>query len=432
MDFLDKDLLNIVDKLILDSNRKNKSASNYWYPLNYATFGKEEITSALQSMITFQTSMHAKTKLFESMFSDQVGSDSAIFLNSGSSADLIAMNVLVKSPDYDVNKNDKVLVPAITWPTQIWAIIQSGLVPVLYDCDEFNFNPDVSRVPKSVLNEVKIIFTTHILGTCCDIDNLLDICETNKIYLAEDACESLGTLYRGKQVGTFGEVGTFSSFFSHHLTTMEGGILCSKNKDLYNQAKLLRAHGWLRAIQNDGLDEFCLKRGISISDYMDIDSRYLFLDEGYNLRPTEINASFGIQQLKKLKQFNLKRKKLSEAFYKEISKLKNLSAPKLVEGCEPCFMALPFSVNSEKFGALKSIKYLEERGVESRPLIAGNILKHPVSKSIKLQSSNEELKGANFHHHNSLYVGLSPNHSFEDIDRLIKVIQDLNKIIDEN
>ena len=112
------------------------------------------------------------------------------------------MNVLVKSPDYDVNKNDKVLVPAITWPTQIWAIIQSGLVPVLYDCDKFNFNPDVSRVPKSVLNEVKIIFTTHILVTCCDIDNLLDICEANKIYLAEDACESLGTLYRGKQVGT--------------------------------------------------------------------------------------------------------------------------------------------------------------------------------------------------------------------------------------
>ena len=105
MDFLDKDLLNFVDKLIIQSNRKNKAASHYWYPLNYATFGKEEITSALQSMITFQTSMHEKTKLFESMFSDQVGSKSSVFLNSGSSADLLAMNVLVKSPDYDVNKN---------------------------------------------------------------------------------------------------------------------------------------------------------------------------------------------------------------------------------------------------------------------------------------------------------------------------------------
>tara|TARA_Y100000589_G_scaffold304762_1_gene318194 strand:+ start:4581 stop:5879 length:1299 start_codon:yes stop_codon:yes gene_type:complete len=432
MDFLDKDLLKVVDKLINDSNRKNKAASHYWYPLNYATYGKEEITSALQSMIIFQTSMHEKTKLFETMFSEYICSKSAVFLNSGSSADLLAMNVLVKSPEYDVKKNDKVLVPAITWPTQIWAIIQSGLVPVLYDCDEFNFNPDVSRVPKSILDEVKIIFTTHILGTCCDIDNLIDICGSNKIYLAEDACESLGTLYKGKQVGTFGEVGTFSSFFSHHITTMEGGVLCCNNKDLYNQARLLRAHGWLRAIQNDGLDEFCLKRGISISEFKEIDSRYLFLDEGYNLRPTEINASFGIHQLKKLNQFNIKRKELSNLFYKELSKLKNFSGPKIVNGCDPCFMALPFSIKAENFGALKSIKYLEERGVESRPLIAGNILKHPVCKSIKLASTDLGLKGANFHHHNSLYVGLSPKHSFEDIDRLIKIMQDLNKLIDDS
>lgn len=430
MDFLDKDLLNIVDSLIVENNRKNKAASHYWYPLNYATFGKEEITSALQSMITFQTSMSEKSKLFESMFSEFVNSRLSIFLNSGSSADLLAMRILVKSPEFDIKENDKVLVPAITWPTQIWSIIQAGLTPVLYDCDEKNFNPDISRVSKSVLKEAKLIFTTHILGTCCDIDKLLNICEENSLYLAEDACESLGTLYKGKQVGTFGEVGTFSSFFSHHITTMEGGILCCKSDDLYNQAKLLRAHGWLRAIHENGLDEFCNLRNISISDFNDIDTRYLFLDEGYNLRPTEINASFGIHQLKKIKEFNKVRKLLSLKFYQELSKLKNISGPDLVKGCDPCFMALPFSINSESFSALKAIKYLEERGIEARPLIAGNILKHPVSKSIKLLTSNMDLVGANFHHNYSLYVGLSPKHSESDIARLLKVMKDLDNIID--
>lgn len=429
MQILDKRLFELIEELINEYDRKNIAASNYWYPLSYATFGAEEITSSLQSMISFRTSMSEKCKLFEEMFSDFVNSNESIFLNSGSSADLLAMSTLVKSPEFDIQKGDKVLVPAITWPTQVWSILQAGLIPVLYDCSPLTFNPDIKTVPKEVLNECKIIFTTHILGTCCDMDELQDYADEYNLIIAEDACESLGTTYKNKQVGTFGAVGTFSSFFSHHLTTMEGGILCSNNEDILNQAKIMRAHGWSRSLQNKGLESFCNKRKISLEHFKDIDQRYLFLDEGYNLRPTEINASFGIHQIEKLSHFNKIRKDLSELFYEGISNLKNINGPKIVDNCKPCFMALPVKINSNHFDGSQAIKFLEYRGVESRPLIAGNLLKHPVNKLLNLESAQQNFAGADLHHKNSLYVGLSPKHSKEDILRLIKIFLELDNLI---
>ena len=429
MQILDKRLFELIEKLINEYDRKNIAASNYWYPLNYATFGAEEITSSLQSMISFRTSMSEKCKLFEEMFSDFINSNESIFLNSGSSADLLAMTTLVKSPEIDIQRGDKVLVPAITWPTQVWSILQAGLIPVLYDCSPKTFNPDIKTVPKEVLKKCKIIFTTHILGTCCDLDELQNYADEYQLIIAEDACESLGTTYRNKQVGTFGLVGTFSSFFSHHLTTMEGGILCSNNEDIINQAKIMRAHGWARSLQNNGLESFCTKRNIKLENFKDIDPRYLFLDEGYNLRPTEINASFGIHQIEKLDYFNKIRKDHSRIFYEELSKLKNIFGPEIVDNCSPCFMALPMTIKSNNFDRSKAIQFLEYRGVEARPLIAGNLLKHPVNKLLNLKSAQNNFDGADFHHNQSLYVGLSPKHTKEDIKRLINICCDLDNLI---
>ena len=430
MNILDKNLFELIERLINESDRKNFAASNYWYPLNYATFGAEEITSSLQSMISFRTSMSEKCKLFENLFRDYINSKEVIFLNSGSSADLLAMSVLVKSPDFNLKKGDKVLVPAITWPTQVWSILQAGLIPVLYDCSIKTFNPDITSVPKKILQECKMIFTTHILGTCCDMDELQEYTEKYNLLLAEDACESLGTNYKGKQVGTFGEVGTFSTFFSHHITTMEGGLLCSNNNDLINQARIMRAHGWSRSLQNQGLESFCKKRNLLLEDYKDIDARYLFLDEGYNLRPTEINASFGIHQIEKINNFNKIRRSLSKKFYENIEKLKFITGPEIVNNCDPCFMALPVSISAERFKAYDAIKFLEDRGVESRPLIAGNLLKHPVNKLLNLESAQNNLIGADYHHKKSFYVGLSPKHKLEDIERLINIFTELDRLIE--
>ena len=403
MDVLDSDLLQLVSSRINSDDRKNLAASHYWYPLNYATYGAEEITSALQSLLSFSTSMASKCRAFEGSFSTFLGTNHSVFCNSGSSADLLAISSLVKSPDYDLQVGDSVLVPAITWPTQIWSIKQAGLIPVLYDCCPKTFNPDLSLVPADVLKHCKAVFCTHILGTSCDITELLQICDDNDLILLEDTCESLGATYQGQKLGTFGTVGTYSCFFSHHITTMEGGLCTTNDEDLFLQMSILRAHGWTRSVTSNYLPKFLSKRSIDLAEYEHIDNRYLFIDEGYNLRPTEISASFGLQQLKKLPGYVSRRRELSSYFYSKVSSFNCLDGPKLVEHLNPSFMALPLTINNSSFTSSHAISYLESRGIETRPLIAGNILQHPVSKRFNLASAHP-LHGANHHHERSFYV----------------------------
>ena len=420
-------LREIIDKLLRNNNRKNDFATKYWYPLNYATYGLDEILSTLESLINFQTSMGSKTRLFEKRFSQFLGTKGSVFCNSGSSADLLAINSILKSPTTNLKIGDRVLVPAITWPTQVWSIIQCGLIPILFDCSTESFNPDILSIPEEVLKDCKAIFTTHILGCCSDIDTLMEICDKYKLELLEDSCESLGAKYKGKFLGTFGKVATFSTFFSHHMTTLEGGIVTSNFEDIYVQSKISRAHGWSRGISDEELKIFSQVREIDLKDFENIDNRYLFIDEGFNLRPTEINASFGIHQLDKLSKFNEIRKNLSNYFYNEISSLKCLEGPKIVEGCEPCFMALPLRIKNSNKKFQYAINFLESNGIESRPLIAGNLIKHPAGVRSKLRSATNDLLGANYHHEKSFYVGLTPFHSKEDITKLIKTFEKLDK-----
>ena len=190
-----------------------------------------------------------------------------------------------------------------------------------------SFNPDILSIPEEVLKDCKAIFTTHILGSCSDIDTLMEICAKYKLELLEDSCESLGAKYKGKFLGTFGKVATFSTFFSHHMTTLEGGIVTSNFEDIFIQSKISRAHGWSRGISNEELKIFSQVREIDLKDFENIDNRYLFIDEGFNLRPTEINASFGIHQLDKLSKFNEIRKNYQIIFIMSL-KLKLLRRSK--------------------------------------------------------------------------------------------------------
>lgn len=428
LDFLDSHILQFINDALDNNNRKNSASAHYWYPLNYASYGAEEITSALQSMLSFSTSMSNKCRLFETSVSQYIDRSYSIFCNSGSSADLLATTSLVKSPDYNIVAGDYVLVPAVTWPTQIWSIIQAGLIPVLFDCDPESFNPDIKSVSVELLQQCKAVFITHILGTSCDMHELLEICEKYDLLLLEDSCESLGAKFDGKHLGTFGLISTYSTFFSHHITTMEGGICTTNSEDLAIQMSILRAHGWTRSLPELDIDLYLQKRGIDLSDYDDIDARYLFIDQGYNLRPTEITASFGIQQLKKLPDFIKQRNKLSSYFYSHLAKLSHLRGPILHPKLEPCYMSLPVSIVNSRHGNRYAMQFLESRGVETRPLIAGNISKHPALKHNPLQACSS-LDGADYHHNNSFYLGLSPQVSIAQIDRLLRILYDLDTLL---
>lgn len=372
--------------------------------------------------------MSSKCRYFEAKFAEYLGQRYSVFCNSGSSADLLAISSVVKSPKYKLNKGDHVLVPAITWPTQIWAIRQAGLIPILYDCNVQTFNPDITTVPEDILTKASAVFSTHILGTCEDMDVLQDICDKYDLVLLEDTCESLGAKYDGRYLGTFGVTSTFSTFFSHHITTMEGGLCVTNCEDLYLQQSILRAHGWTRSLPSASMDQYLEDRNIQLSNFTDIDQRYLFVDEGYNLRPTEIQASFGIHQLKKLPSFNHRRTELASYFYSGLSHCKHITPPSIHPKVEPSFMALPLTILDSSVRSQQAISFLENRGVETRPLIAGNIMKHPVSSNIQLQSASD-LPGAVHHHEHSFYVGLSPLVSDQQIQKLLTTICELDSFL---
>jgi len=426
MDLIDKELFKMVDGLIDKKKRKNIYNQKFWYPLNQATYDAEEIVYALQSMLDFQTSMGRKVNHLEEVFAKYIGTKKSIFLNSGSSADLLAIRALVKSPLYDLNEGDRVLVPAITWPTQVFSIVQAGLIPILYDVSKHNINPDITTVDKEILVDAKAIFTTHILGTCGDIGQVLEICEEYKLLLIEDTCESLGASYCDKKLGTFGVAGTFSSFFSHHIMTIEGGFIVSDCDDLNSQIMLLRAHGWSRGLKPSALHKYLNVRGIDHDELSSIDSRYAFIDEGYNVRPNEITASFGIVQMKKIEGFNKVRAELSQRFYSAVKEMKNILAPLIVDGCSPNYMALPLILGAGKSNRY-AIEYLEKRGIETRPLIAGNLMRHPVARQLGLKKASDHLHGSDFHHEQSFYIGLSPMVTIDQLEEVILVIHDLDK-----
>ena len=220
---------------------------------------------------------------FEKQFASFVGSKYAVMVNSVSSANLLAMSVGSNFARKNCLKpGDKVIVPNICWSTSVWPIIQMQLVPVFVDVDEKTLNIDIDKLEKAITPDIRGIVAVHILGNCTNMERLMKIVRDNNLFLMEDTCESLGSLYNNKMLGTFGDFGTYSFYYSHHITTIEGGMVVCNNHDDYELLRCLRAHGWSRDFKDkEKLEEM----------YNDVDPRFLFVNLGYNLRPMETKGA---------------------------------------------------------------------------------------------------------------------------------------------
>ena len=286
-----------VQALMKESSRINSyKAEKYWYPLSIATYDLEEILAAIDSLCSFKTTMWEKTIEFERQFAYEIGSTEAIMVNSGSSADLLIAFSLINPQNKMLNPGDEILVPSVTWPTQIWAPMMAGLKVRFVDTDPESLNMDLNDLEAKISPDTKAVSLVHLMGNPCDMDRVLSICRKNNLILIEDCCESLGAAFKGKAVGTFGLAGSFSFFFSHHITTMEGGMITCNDHLLSDLFRLLRAHGWARNtkyIKPDTADG--------------IDPRYVFLNWGFNVRPSELQAGFGLEQLRRLPAFHAQR-----------------------------------------------------------------------------------------------------------------------------
>lgn len=214
---------------------------NHKYPLSDDTWGKEEIIAILEVITSNQFTMGEKVRLFEKAFAEYFGSKYAIMVNSGSSANLVLISALLYSGK--LNKGDEIIVPAVSWSTTYFPLIQNSLKIKFVDIDRETLNIDISKLEKAISKNTKAIFAVNLLGNPNNFELLFDICQKYNLLLIEDNCEALGAKYNNKYTGTFGIGGTFSFFYSHHICTMEGGIVATDDKELYEYMLSLRAHG---------------------------------------------------------------------------------------------------------------------------------------------------------------------------------------------
>ena len=193
-----------------------------------------------------------------------------------------------------IKKGDEVLIPSICWPTSFWPIIQSGLKPVFVDVDRENFNIDLKDLKKKISKKTKALMLIHVLGVSTNMDKLMKILKKNRIILIEDTCESIGAKYKNKFLGTFGDFSTFSFYFSHQISSVEGGMICCKNQQDEDIIKSLRSHGWIKDLSNQRKIE---------KQFKEINKNFFFINSGFNFRPTDIQAAIGLSQFNSLNNF---------------------------------------------------------------------------------------------------------------------------------
>ncbi len=339
-------------------------ARRYWYALSVPTLGFEEVTAAMDVLQGGRTTMGECVEEFEEEFARHVGARHAVMVNSGSSADLLVAFAAYPTP------GQRVLISAVTWPTHVWSWHMAGHDIVFVDVD--GLNVDRADLEEKVRSDDDMYAAVHLMGVPADLTDV-------PCQVTEDCCEALGSV----PVGRVGEMATWSFFFSHHMTTMEGGMVTTDDPHTASLLRSLRSHGWAR---HEGRDP------------------YEFVTPGFNVRPTEVAAAIGLVQLGKIDKFNKHRAENRDLFIKALAGNPAVELPEAPAGTSPAWFGLPLFVNPpakrDKVAAA-----LNERGVETRPILGGNLLRQP---AFKQWAGQGPLPGADRVHDRGLYIGLHP------------------------
>jgi CDP-6-deoxy-D-xylo-4-hexulose-3-dehydrase len=389
-------------------------------PLSVALYGADEVSAALDCMLDQQVTMGERVREFERAFADFMGSRHAIMVNSGSSANLLAMSVLASDRlpsglrPGGLRPGDEVIVPAVTWATTIAPVLQLGCVPVLVDIDQDTLNLRPEDLAEAISPQTRAIFPVHLLGNPIDMPALMDVAAAHDLLVIEDTCESLGSTIGGRKVGSFGHFGTFSFYFSHHITTIEGGMLVTDDDELADLGRSMRAHGWTRDMSNRAELE-------DASPW--IDPRFLFVNLGYNLRPTELQAAFGLVQLGRLEEFNEQRHSNAQYLIRELSDLSGeLRFVTEQEGGRSTWFGFTVMTrDGETRRALSS--FLESRKIATRPIVAGNLAVQPAFRDNPHRTVGTLVNATNVGER-GLFIGNHPNLTQGQLDHIVGAFHD--------
>lgn len=342
--------------------------------LHETSFGAPEINAMIGQSLSTMVTMGKQVRSFEEQCAKHFGAGYCNMNNSGSSANLLAIAALT-NPAWKnhMKPGDEVIVPALSWATTVWPLIQCQLTPVFVDCDPKTYNFDMSKLEAAITPKTRAIMLVHVYGNPCDMNAINALAKKHNLYVIEDTCESMGATFEGKQVGTIGDVGTMSLYFSHHITTFEGGLTFTNSFEMMELLRVLRAHGWSR--EADEKERY-------IKEYPDIDPRFIFINLGYNLRPTEVQAVMGMQQLPRLNGFVKQRRAARDEYRKLLSKYSDIFAfQEEQKGAEASWFGFGIVLKEKAPFTPKDItSFLNQRNIETRPIIAGNMAKHPALK----------------------------------------------------
>lgn len=384
------------------------------YELAYSTFDKNEKEAMYKVIESDMFSMGKHVKEFETEFAAYFGKKYAVMVNSGSSANLVGVASLFYRKVNPLKRGDEVIVPCISWATTFYPLQQYGLRLKFVDIDLDTLNYDISQLKEAVSEKTKMIVTVSVLGNPCYFDEIEALCEANNIILFDDNCESMGAKYKDKYTGTSGLVNTYSTFYSHHISTMEGGLILTDDFEIYSLCKSLRNHGWTRD-QDEESPIFERKND-------DFFEAYRFILPGYNVRPGELQGAIGLQQIKKLPAMIAQRRKNAHYFQSKFKDDKRFIIQKEVG--ESSWFSFTMILNPS--GTLEReavFKALKDAKIGYRIITGGNFLEHDAIKYFDYEVTRSE--NASYAHNNGFFVGNAPKDMTNEIELLYNTLKGL-------
>ena len=414
-----KDIRNL-EKKITNYIKKNSSQNFKEYKLLDDAFSPEDIIEGIKVLLSKKITKGEITRKFEYEFAKFLGVKYALMVNSGSSANLIS-TFATGNPKMKnfLRQNSKFIIQSLCWSTSLWPIIQSGFKAKFVDVNIKTLNIDIDKFKKCInTNNISGAVIVHVLGCSSNIEEISNICKNKNIFLIEDTCESLGTKYNNKYLGTFGDFGTYSFYYSHQITSGEGGMIVCNDRKKYEIIHSLRSHGWDRGLNNKNYRSFN------------------FINSGFNVRPTDVTAAIGLNQLRRLNKFISIRKSNRE---KIINKLKNsenwnnqFSFVETPSELKPSWFGLPILINNTSINAKKKfIDFLNKSGIETRPILSGNFMNQKSIKLYKLNTKKIKFNSAQEIDNKGFFIGIHTKHiQNKQLDYLTKKLLTIDKFYD--
>lgn len=415
------DILERIFKAKKDEFVPGKSIIHY----AWAIYDHREVFLAVKSLLSGWLGIGKNANNFERQFSEFLRIEYCTLTNSGSSANLLAFESL-KLP-----KGAEVITPVVTFPTTLNPVILKGLMPVFLDICPSTYNIDASKLEEAISRKTRLVMLPHTLGNPNDMKAVMDIAQDHGLQVIEDCCDALGSRFDGRYVSTFGDMGTFSFYPAHHMTMGEGGAVVTNSEELSLAVRSLR--DWGRACVCPvckiavNPNAFCPLR-FSKTVIPDYDRRYTYINVGYNLKPLDLQAAFGLQQLKRLPGFIRKRQRNFRTLREELARFEDyFILPESLSKADPCWFAFPLTVRDDApFRQKNVVQFLEKHQVMTRPLFAGNILRQPAYAGIncrvvgKLENSDRVMRS-------TFFVGIHPGIDEQQLDYMIGVFDKFMK-----